>query len=104
MMDNISSLKISERSPVQPKTSEQKKLWDVAVEFEAIFIKQMLDSMKKTVNKTKLIDGGMTEEIFDDMLCEQRSVSMAKNGSMGLAKTIYNQLSQIQSFKDSSKL
>lgn len=104
MIDNISSLKISEKNLVQPKSSEQKKLWDVAVEFEAIFIKQMLDSMKKTINKTKLIDGGMTEEIFDDMLYEQRAISMAKKGDMGLAKVIYNQMSQIQSFKDSSKL
>lgn len=103
MVNNISSVRIENKPVIDPRNQEQKKLWDVAVEFEAIFIKQMLDSMKKTVNKEKLIDGGMTEDIFEDMLYEQRSISMAKNGSMGLAKTIYNQLSQIQNFKDSSK-
>ncbi|MCD2390983.1 rod-binding protein, partial [Borreliella burgdorferi] len=36
--------------------------------------------------------GGQVEEIFEDMLCEQRAKQMAQAQSFGLADLIYNQL------------
>jgi flagellar protein FlgJ len=70
---------------------ELAKLREVCQDFEAIFIKQMLDAMRKTVTKTGLIDGGMAEDIFEDMLYEERAKLMAKTGSFGIADILYNQ-------------
>ncbi|WKC85658.1 rod-binding protein [Borreliella lusitaniae] len=82
------------KNPVEIKSSQKnKELKKAALEFEAIFIKQMLESMKKTLNKNQnLLNGGQVEEIFEDMLYEQRAKQMAESQSFGIANLIYNQL------------
>ncbi len=69
------------------------KLYEVSQEFEAIFIKQMLNVMRETVNKSGLIDGGMAEEIFEDMLYDEYALKMSQTAGFGLADSIYKQLS-----------
>ena len=68
-------------------------LFHACQEFEAIFIKQMLDSMRKTIAKSGLIDGGMAEDVFEDMLYDEYSKNMAKSARFGLSETLYKQLS-----------
>jgi Rod binding domain-containing protein len=68
------------------------KLYKVSVEFEAIFIKQMLNVMRKSVAKTKLLHGGMAEDFFEDMLYDEYAKKMAENGDFGIADMIYQQL------------
>ncbi len=68
------------------------KLYEAAQEFEAIFVKQMLDSMRQTVEKTGLIEGGMAEDIFEDMLYDQYALKMTRTAGFGLADQIYLQL------------
>ena len=70
--------------------AELRKLREASQDFEAIFIKQMLDAMRKTLPKGGLIDGGMAEDIFEDMLYEERAKLMAKTGSIGIADILYN--------------
>lgn len=70
------------------------ELKEVCQEFESIFIKQMLDSMRKTVTKTGLNDGGMAEEIFEDMLYDKYAAKMSKTADFGIADTLYNQYRQ----------
>jgi Rod binding domain-containing protein len=75
--------------------SEREKLKDACNDFEAIFIKQMLNAMRKTVHKTGLMEGGMAEDIFEDMLHDEYSQVMAKSGGFGVADMLFRQ------FKDS---
>jgi flagellar protein FlgJ len=77
---------------VQPKIDKSRRLYKVSQEFEAIFIKQMLNVMRKSVSKTGLMDGGMAEEIFEDMLYDEYAQKMAESGSFGIANMIYKQL------------
>jgi Rod binding domain-containing protein len=67
-------------------------LYQVCLEFEAIFIKQMLNSMRKTVEKSGLLDGGLAEEFFEDMLYDEYAKKMASTANFGLAAMIYGQL------------
>jgi flagellar protein FlgJ len=67
-------------------------LYKACLDFEAIFIKQMLNSMRKTVEKSGLLDGGLAEEFFEDMLYDEYAKKMAENANFGLAAMIYNQL------------
>ncbi|MDR3200218.1 MAG: rod-binding protein [Spirochaetales bacterium] len=85
----FSSLANAERKLTGSET-ELKKLREASQDFEAIFIKQMLDAMRKTLPKGGLLDGGMAEEIFEDMLYEERAKLMAKTGSFGIADMLYN--------------
>ena len=41
-------------------------LYKACQDFEAIFVKQMLKSMKNTIDKSGLLGGGFAEEIYDD--------------------------------------
>ncbi len=75
---------------VVDKSSE---LYKASLEFEAIFIKQMLDVMRKTVQKDGLLDGGMGQEIWEDMLYDEYARKMAETAQFGLAESIYWQVS-----------
>ncbi|HMV45900.1 MAG TPA: rod-binding protein [Leptospiraceae bacterium] len=72
----------------------RKKLFDASVEFESIFVKMMLSQMKKSVQKSGMIDGGYAEEIFEDMLYDEYSKKISQNESLGIAEEIYRTLSQ----------
>ena len=76
----------------QRVTDKSSRLYKVSQEFDAIFIKQMLNVMRKSVSKTGLMDGGMAEEIFEDMLYDEYAQKMAESGSFGIADMIYKQL------------
>ncbi len=76
--------------------AESEKLKEACRDFEALFIKQMLDTMKKTVNKSGLLDGGMAENIFEDMLYDEYSKSMADTGSFGIARLMYDELAGVK--------
>ena len=70
-----------------------KDLMKACKDFESIFLKQMLDSMRKTVNKSGLIPESMSENVFEDMLYGEYSKKMANTSSIGLSQILYKQLS-----------
>lgn len=86
----ISSSKIYKEVEIKP---EKQKLYDVALEFESLFIQIMLNSMRKTLNKENdFLYGGFKQDIFEDMLYDEYSKLIAKNAKFGIAKEIYRQL------------
>lgn len=72
---------------------EERKLKESCKEFEAIFIKQMLKSMKSTVKKSGLIKENMGEKLFDDMLYDEYAKKMSNTSEFGIADMMYKQLS-----------
>ncbi len=72
---------------------DTKKLKEACQDFEAIFIKQMLDGMRKTVPKTELLERTLGEEIFEDMLYTEYAKIMSRRGSLGIADILFKQLS-----------
>ncbi len=74
-------------------TSEDARLKKACSDFQAIFIKQMLDTMRKTVQKGGLLEGGQAEEIFEDMLYDEYAQKMSETANLGLDDMIYRQLS-----------
>lgn len=74
------------------KDFEKKRLRQVSEDFEALMINQMLKEMRKTVDKSGLIDGGMAEQIFEDMLYDEYAKEFSKTKTFGLADIVYNQM------------
>jgi Rod binding domain-containing protein len=68
------------------------KLYEQCQEFESLFVQMMVKEMRATVNKSELLNGGYAEEIFEDMLYEERSKSMTKSAGFGLSDQIYLEL------------
>lgn len=69
-----------------------RKLRKACEEFEAVFTYQLLQSMRRTVEKSDLFHGGTGEEVYESMLDQELSKSMAGAGKGGLADLLYKQL------------
>jgi Rod binding domain-containing protein len=81
-------------APLQaPVIDKKSPLYKACQDFESIFIKQMLNVMRKTVEKSGLLDGGMAEDVFEDMLYDEYAKLMAQNANFGLTEILYKQLS-----------
>lgn len=76
------------------KSMEEERLKEVCKDFQSIFVKQMLDAMRETVNKEGMLSGGHAEEIFEDMLYDEYAKDMSDNAELGLDEIMYEQLSQ----------
>ena len=71
---------------------EDKQLKEVANQFEALFIYQLMQRMRATVMKGGLLEESMGEQVFRGMLDQEYSVKMAEAGNLGLATMVYEQL------------
>jgi flagellar protein FlgJ len=79
---------------VENLNKKEKKLYDSCIEMESFLWKNVLNSMKSTINKYKLIDGGLAEDFFTDMLYDEYAMMCAKSSSSNLASTMFEQLSR----------
>jgi len=72
---------------------KKSELFKQCREFESIFMKMMLKEMRASVDKSgSLMSGGWAEDIFQDMLDDEYSKSMAETANFGLAEQLYRQL------------
>ena len=76
------------------KEIKKNQLKKVSEQMEALFINMMFKSMKKNLNKHRLIPENPAENIFNDMLYNEYSQQIAKSNKFGLAKMIYDQYSK----------
>jgi flagellar protein FlgJ len=88
------SLQMNEKKNNTISKIKDKKLMNVCVEMESIFVAKMLKEMRKTVHKNDMFHGGFAEEIFEDMLYDQYSLQVSKESNLGLAKMLYDDLSR----------
>jgi flagellar protein FlgJ len=81
-------------SQVRKPVDRHSELYKTCVDFESLFIKQMLDVMRKTVNKQDdMLGTGLSGEIFEGMLYDEYAKKMAETAQFGLADLIYRQVS-----------
>lgn len=72
---------------------EQKaKLRQVAQQFEAVFLNQMVGAMRKTVTPGGIVPQGQGEKIYQSMLDSEHASAMAQSGQFGLTDMIYEHL------------
>ena len=72
---------------------QQAKLKQACRDFEAIFLDQILKSMRKTVTKTELFGKSTEEDTFQEMMDSELCKAASKTESVGIADTMYRQLS-----------
>jgi len=78
--------------PETKGVSDDTRLSEAANDFEAIFIQQMLKTMRKTTFESDLLPKSEGEKVFQSLLDEQYALLSAKSGSLGLGEMIYQQL------------
>jgi murein DD-endopeptidase MepM/ murein hydrolase activator NlpD len=74
------------------KTGEAAKLDKAASEFEALFIYQMLKTMRESSMKEDLFSGGKGEEVYTSMLDQEMSTVMSEGEGIGLKSALVEQL------------
>jgi Rod binding domain-containing protein len=77
------------------KSPEQKQLYKACTEFEAMLVKQMLQTMQSSTDLFgKGFGGGYYKDMFQDKMAKQ----VADQG-MGLAKSLYEQIIKTNNIK-----
>lgn len=92
-LDRFSNLNNSKNS----KSLKEEALRNAASEFEAVFVKQLMDVMDSTVQKSGFLSGGEAENIFKSMLNEEMAKNISSNSStsFGIAEQLYNQMKEL---------
>ena len=73
---------------------DEKKLKKACSDLEAVFVSMMFKQMRNTVQKSGLFDGGMAEEVYEDMLYDKYAEEVSKGSGTGLGDLLYRQLSK----------
>ena len=71
---------------------KRERLWKAAQEMESFMVKMMLSEMRSSLPGTRLTQKNRAEEVFEDMLYDERAKSMAKGGQYGIARPLYDQM------------
>ena len=74
--------------------TEQQKVGEVARQFEALLLRQILQETQKTVIPSKYADNSTTAGIYHDMVTNQLADSISKSGTVGLAQSLTRQLTR----------
>ena len=70
----------------------ESELYEQCLELESFLVKSLLNSMRKNVLKSSLIDTGFAGEIYEDMLWDEYAKEYTKNAGFGLADLAYLEL------------
>jgi flagellar protein FlgJ len=79
------------KSPAEKK----EELMEVAKKFESLLIHQMLKEMRKTIQKSELLNSFSLQQ-YESMLDEEIANTMAEDRGIGLADMLFYQLSRLE--------
>ncbi len=91
---------IAKNRQAEPSTAFERKAWETAETFEAVFLAQILKSMSMDIKSDGPFGGGQGEEVFQDLLSEQIANQIAANGGIGLSDSVYREILKTQEVND----
>ena len=72
------------------------KLYELCMELETFLIKNLIKSMRSTVQKSELISTGFAGEMYEDMLYDEYAKDFSRNANFGFAEMAYRDLSGLR--------
>jgi flagellar protein FlgJ len=87
-----------------PKKVDEEKLKRACMDFESLFVYQMLKSMQQTVPKSGLLGEGPEKGIFESLFGQEWSKALAHQGGLGLGKMLYKQMLRSEEEKHPSSV
>ncbi|MDX8410075.1 MAG: rod-binding protein [Mariprofundales bacterium] len=91
---SIHSAAPASRTAPPAEGSRDEKLWQVSLKFEAMFMQQMMASMRKSVPESGFLPHGFAEKSYESMMDQAIADSGSKQGALGIASAVYQQLNQ----------
>jgi len=105
-MDNMSinnsglaALQAAKVPPTLGNIDGAEKAREVAEDFEAFFLGQMLQPMFASIEPAEPFGGGHAEKIWKSLMVDEVGKSMSKNGGIGIADMIQRDLLRLQEVK-----
>ncbi|GEM_PF-438362 len=83
-----------ERLAANSALSESEKIAEAARQFEAVLLRQILESTQKSVFQSKYTDNSTASGIYRDMITNQLADSISKSGSVGLAQVLHKEFTR----------
>ncbi len=71
---------------------KESKLYEQCEALEVFLLKNMINGMRKTIQKSNLIDTGFAGQMYEDMLYDEYAKDFAENARMGFADMAYLEL------------
>jgi flagellar protein FlgJ len=69
------------------------KLYEQCQELETFLIKNLITSMRSTIQKSELLETGFAGKMYEDMLYDEYAKEFSKNANFGFAELAYLELS-----------
>jgi len=88
---SANSAVVEKRVGEEPIDKED-KLYQLCLELETFLIKNLLTSMRNTVQKSGLVDDSFAGKMYEDMLYDEYAKDFTRNADFGLAAQAYRQL------------
>jgi len=86
----------SSKNILKNKPKSQHELQKAAQDFEAVLLNMVIKAMWKTIPESGLFEKNNSTQIYEGLMHSSLSEEMARNGGMGIAKVLYQQLSREQ--------
>jgi flagellar protein FlgJ len=86
---------VVETRPREEPIDKNDKLYQLCLELETFLVKNLLTSMRNTVQKSGLIDESFAGKMYEDMLYDEYAKDFTRNANFGLAEQAYRQLKRL---------
>lgn len=77
-------------------TANVQRMRKVAEDFESVFISEMIRPMFENIQAEAPFGGGPSEDIWRNMQIDEYGKAIAKNGGVGIADAVMDQLIKMQ--------
>lgn len=84
------------------KSGDLKRTEEASVEFEGVFVAEMLKPMFEGINAEAPFGGGKGEEIFRGMMVQEYGKIIARTRSIGLADSVKTEMIKMQEQADNA--
>jgi flagellar protein FlgJ len=83
-----------EKLAANPKLSDAEKVAEVSRQFEAVFLRQILQDARKSGITSSTTPESATKAIYDDLVDNQLADNISRSGEFGLARCLRAQLAR----------
>jgi len=83
---------VAEKHAGKEPIDKEDKLYQLCLELETFLVKNLLTSMRNTVQKSGLVDDSFAGKMYEDMLYDEYAKDFTRSANFGLAEQAYRQL------------
>ncbi len=92
MIQNVKDDEFKKKLESAMSAKDEEALRKAAKELEAVFINDLFKEMRKTIDKSGLVENAPGSNIYESMFDESVSNEVSKGKGIGLADMIYKQM------------